>query len=906
MKYFTYKKNIFAFFLLGAFFFSACFQAIYEDTPLDYIPPAVSDISVDFSAPTGSDMIIATIYGATFLEIISASQFSLYQGSIGIPLNVPQRDSDTRVIFSFDSGSGNGLGGSGYRLIVRKEALKGAASRMTAQPVKSGVWTSASGIDGIFSRSVIWDIGYGSGKFVAVADEGKMAYSDDGIDWTAIRPGYNSMQSQFNDTIRGIAWGDGQFVAVGYGARMASSDNGINWNGWTESMFSGQSILSITYGGGRFVAGSDNGKIIYKQDSGNWTGVHDSGFGDKSILALCWGNIGGNSLYVSAGQYGHIPISGDAVNWDGSIDSKFGAENNNIYGLACGNNCYVAVGDGGKISYSPNGWEWQLIAPVSGNNPFDSKSIQSVSFGSGIFVAAGIDGKMAKSSDGQNWTLINSGAAGNQFATGWLIQTVGYGGGKFAAAGHQYSQDGNSRIALGYQAPEIIAAPSDLVSDPFNIRAGDNRLIITLSSGKFADFVSLGNFTVIGSGGIAAGDLDGRGSIIERSEQRIVIRLNESAPTSGSGQRIETAAAAFALMPLRMTVQADKIYIWKIANSNPFADSTISAIAHNNVTGSGSRYVAVGGGKIALSNDGKEWRESPDKGKWANPDDFVLFHDVAYGNGRFVAVGYWVYGGDPGDINGEKYGWGVAAYSSDSGETWTINDKILTSSSEDFSPRVFTIAHNGLAGANSRFIAGGRWGRSAYSTDGSAWTPVLLAPFDYEDVLDIVYGDGKFVAVGTNGKTAWSGDNGSGWTWAANSLLGDFVDIKTICYGNDNFVAAGNDGKMKVVAKGDIATATGDNGGNLWQGVDSKFAYSGILSVAHNGSRFIAAGHNGRMSESADGINWMPISTGQGAGQNQFNSGEQINNIIWDGGKFIAGGNAYSDNGNNSKLIYGE
>ncbi|MDR2739625.1 MAG: hypothetical protein LBB68_07320, partial [Treponema sp.] len=74
--------------------------------------------------------------------------------------------------------------------------------------------------------------------------------------------------------------------------------------------------------------------------------------------------------------------------------------------------------------------------------------------------------------------------------------------------------------------------------------------------------------------------------------------------------------------------------------------------------------------------------------------------------------------------------------------------------------------------------------------------------------------------------------------------------------------------------------------------------------VAYGGGKFIAVGHNGKMSESDDAKTWTAISPGNGRDQNKYTDQEQINCIMFGGNRFITGGNAYS--GNTSKIVYSE
>jgi hypothetical protein len=220
---------------------------------------------------------------------------------------------------------------------------------------------------------------------------------------------------------------------------------------------------------------------------------------------------------------------------------------------------------------------------------------------------------------------------------------------------------------------------------------------------------------------------------------------------------------------------------------------------------------------------------------------------------------------------------------------------------------VYGIAHNG-----TNFAAVGQFGRAAYSANGVNWSVVQVGPFDQKDILAIASDGAKFVAVGKEGKAAFSTDHGANWTWIANKLLGtdssgNAFAVNTITFGDDKFIAAGDGGRMKIIGKNEVVFGSGTDGGNNWESVNSRIN-AGILSLAHNGaagitSIFIAAGHNGGMSQSSDGKNWISILPGAGANQNKFTDQERITCIAW-GNEFIAGGNAYS--GNTSKLTYSQ
>ena len=87
---------------------------------------------------------------------------------------------------------------------------------MTRSEAGTG-WTAVS--NSKFDSSVIESICYGNGKYVAVGESGKMAYSSDGNKWTLVS------DSRFGTLgISSACYGNGKFVAVGSSGRMAYSE----------------------------------------------------------------------------------------------------------------------------------------------------------------------------------------------------------------------------------------------------------------------------------------------------------------------------------------------------------------------------------------------------------------------------------------------------------------------------------------------------------------------------------------------------------------------------------------------------------------------------------------------------------------------------------------------------------
>ena len=112
-------------------------------------------------------------------------------------------------------------------------------------------------------------------------------------------------------------------------------------------------------------------------------------------------------------------------------------------------------------------------------------------------------------------------------------------------------------------------------------------------------------------------------------------------------------------------------------------------------------------------------------------------------------------------------------------------------------------AATGIIGApaygNSIFIIVGTSGDVAYSTDfGANWITTSAAIST--DTWKVTYGDGRFVALGSNNAVAYSFD---GITWYEN-IIEDGETFDTISYGAGIFVATGNTNKLAKSQDGKI------------------------------------------------------------------------------------------------------
>jgi hypothetical protein len=161
------------------------------------------------------------------------------------------------------------------------------------------------------------ELARGNDKFVAVGNAGKMAYSSDGVTWTAVT------NSPFGtDDIEAIAWGNGKFVAGSWRGQMAYSSDGITWTAVADDVIKfyyptkatdpefemdgiySAMILAIAYGNGKFVVSTWSGKTAVSSDGVTWTVLTENIFGEgyinNTISAIIWGSD--KFVAVSAGS----------------------------------------------------------------------------------------------------------------------------------------------------------------------------------------------------------------------------------------------------------------------------------------------------------------------------------------------------------------------------------------------------------------------------------------------------------------------------------------------------------------------------------------------------------------------------------------------------------------------------
>ncbi len=199
----------------------------------------------------------------------------------------------------------------------------------------------------------------------------------------------------------------------------------------------------------------------------------------------------------------------------------------------------------------------------------------------------------------------------------------------------------------------------------------------------------------------------------------------------------------------------------------------------------------------------------PEAPSYATFDDGEVWFDVAYDDGRLVAVG------------GESAG--RAAVSVDLGLTWTLSEP--------------EVPLGAVAPFDDVFYAASAWGRVLASADGLTWGSRSDEPGVWRDVAA---GPPGVVVVGDDA-VLFSADGAS----FARVDLGLGIDLFGVTWGPPGFVAVGTSGARLFSADGqgwDLVDTGGDK----------------LVTAAWSGAEYVATGHQETWT-SLDGQSWAPL-----------------------------------------------
>ena len=174
------------------------------------------------------------------------------------------------------------------------------------------------------------------------------------------------------------------------------------------------------------------------------------------------------NIFVAAGDYGALTTSPDGKSW---TDRSFSTDNE-LYAIIYGNNIYASVGDYGTVLSSADSTLWTKAISNTQNH------LYGVSYGKGLFVAVGYGGKILSSTDGNIWT-------DRSFSTSSALYGITYGNGLFVAVGDRgkilSSSDGNIWTDRGFNTNNALFGVT--YGNGIFVGVGEYGTILTSSDG---------------------------------------------------------------------------------------------------------------------------------------------------------------------------------------------------------------------------------------------------------------------------------------------------------------------------------------------------------------------------------------------------------------------------------------
>ncbi|OKP98982.1 chitobiase/beta-hexosaminidase C-terminal domain-containing protein [Paenibacillus sp. P46E] len=602
-----------------------------------------------------------------------------------------------------------------------------------------------------------------------------------------------------SNAMTGIAYGNNVYIAVGYYGAIIKSADAETWvNVKTKADINYAGVAApdsftfngAAYGNGLFVVTGSEGVILTSPDGNNWTQrTSNVTFGISGVEFL---TFNGNSAFYATTQ-GKLLTSTDGISWTALVPTGLDPTAY-VTRVTVGNSgTKLAIGaSNGKIYSTINGSTWTWTQPSTAAGP--STGTNMLSWMNGRYYISDPSAYLWTSTDLSTYTLMglpfkqNASQYNNQmfngFYDGTKVYLFGYESPNYGAV--YTSANGTTWTMQPFKNYFVTQNPRFLNGKYF--RLGNEGMMVS-SDGVDWRYKWGGAFTEIvhGSGSqyIAVGRMGGDGAI-----------WNSADLANWNQVTLSSRVAGF------------------------------SAAAYGNNT-----YVAIGEANqtsttLATSTDGSAWTLQ------SSLNDSTAITDIAFGNGKFVAVG-------------SSAGAPKIKTSAD-GITW--HEPTLPAQSID---AVYSIAYT-----NNQFIAlgygydnqGNIDASSIWtSADGETWTNRSGAYPNQTDVLsNVLYDGSKYVLTGYNSSTyevfSRTSDDLTSWSSPTMTGLSTFYSTSAMMgqKGNNLYMLAYGSNNVPVVY-------FTDDHGSTWQdaGVDlSSIDPNAIYSLMEANGRVVLSGNS--------------------------------------------------------------
>ncbi len=478
----------------------------------------------------------------------------------------------------------------------------------------------------------------------------------------------------------------------------------------------------------------DAGTVYVQREDGRWTPVFTGVTNYLRGVALL------GQRFVAVGEGGCILWSDDGYVFQPA--QLFPTTTNWFEGVTASAQRAVAVGDNGTIYTSTNGAHWSKVS--SGTTEW----LRGVAFGNGVFVAVGENGKILRSTGGTSWSSVTSGTTAHLNRVRYLGTGVGA---SFIAVGN-----GGAALTSSNGSAPWTSLNTGTTNHLYDAALNDTGLLLV-------------------------GDQEVRFRAAGTSSwTNHITALPTNAPPAwvylsayGNSNRWLVAGRTGLLVEGRRTDSGN--YAWQ-----PLPDSSHAWLW--DVTVQRGIYVAVGDlATIQTSLDGLLWAREV----VPVPRTNTVLLGVGGTTNLLLAVG------NAGNVLLSRAGLTNLTITNYVGTNIIVTNVTFDTLGLIWTnlPPFTTNSLQGIAVTNGQFVVCGDLGKIFTSPDGTNWTPRATPTTNF--LSSVAIGPNACVAVGKNGTLLRAGPDAANW---ASVSLGTTNWLYRVRWLNGQFVVVGQNG----------------------------------------------------------------------------------------------------------------
>jgi photosystem II stability/assembly factor-like uncharacterized protein len=528
----------------------------------------------------------------------------------------------------------------------------------------------------------------------------------------------------------------------------------------------------------------------------------------------------GNNTFVAVGAKGTVRTSSDnGSSWDNGTS---GNSEKYFDEVAYEDSRFIAVGQSGRIyTSSDNGTTWSR-STWNGS----TASLTGVASGNNVSIAVSSSAVIKSTDNASNWTLKNSAvevydmAYGHRTASGKVATcgTITHGGDHDDGTYNSVALSGGS--GSGAEATVVVS--------------GDNVTSVSITDGgtsfyQIGDVLTIDNATI---GGNDNGEVATCDNITHGGEVATVDNITHNGDHDNGTHSVALSGGSGSGAVADVTVSADNVTSVSITDGGTGLYQIGDVLTIDNAT--------IGGA------DNATIRVATVSGDHVNG----TYNSVALsgGSGSGAEATVIVSGDNVTSVSITDGGTGLYQI----GDVLTI-DNAKTGGDDNATCRVATVtAINAtcrvatVTVTSTVFIGVGAKGGICYSefasphNHGEEWSCVSPIVPD-KKLYGIAYGNNKFIAVGQSGTVIIS-DNGSGWATITSNTS---ANLNSIAFGNDKFVGVGSN----------TVIVSTDNGTSFLETNTEHY----LRDVTYGNGVFVAVGYNENIYTSTDGDTWTKV-----------------------------------------------